>query len=335
MITDSLGRPIKDLRISVTDRCNFRCPYCMPAELYGVRYQFMSKPDALTFSEITSVTRVLAKLGDLKVRLTGGEPLMRGNLPDLVAQLSTIDGVKDLTLTTNGYLLARHASALKEAGLKRVTVSLDSLDDQIFQQMNGRNFTTTKILEGIATARAVGLAPIKINVVVQRGVNDHTIVDLARFFRDSGDIVRFIEYMDVGTRNRWSLAQVVSADEILHCIDAELPLEALPPNYDGEVASRYRYRDGSGEIGVIASVTKPFCGDCTRLRLSADGKIYTCLFASLGHDVKKLLRSGAEEDEIERMIIRIWRLRSDRYSEERASLPEPRSDKVEMYQVGG
>ena len=335
MITDTLGRPIKDLRISVTDKCNFRCPYCMPAEVYGDRYRFLSNPEVLKFDEITCVTRILARLGGVKVRLTGGEPLMRSNVPDLVSQLSVVEGIKDLTLTTNGYLLARYAKPLKEAGLKRITVSLDSLDEQVFQKMNGRNFTTAKVLEGITAARAVGLAPVKINVVVQRGVNDHTIVDLARFFRDLGDIVRFIEYMDVGTRNRWTLEQVVPADEILHRIDAVLPLEALPPNYGGEVASRYRYRDGSGEIGVIASVTKPFCGDCTRIRLSADGKIYTCLFASLGHDVKHLLRSGASEDEIERTIMGIWSLRGDRYSEERASLPEPRPDKVEMYQVGG
>jgi cyclic pyranopterin phosphate synthase len=335
MITDALGRPIKDLRISVTDRCNFRCPYCMPAEVYGDRYRFLPNHEVLTFDEITCVTRILARLGGVKVRLTGGEPLMRSNVPDLVSQLSVVEGIEDLTLTTNGYLLARQAKPLKEAGLKRITVSLDSLDEQVFQKMNGRNFTTAKVLEGITAARAVGFTPVKINVVVQRGVNDHTIVDLARFFRDFGDIVRFIEYMDVGTRNRWTLEQVVPADEILYRIDAAFPLEALPPNYGGEVASRYRYRDGSGEIGIIASVTKPFCGDCTRIRLSADGKIYTCLFASVGHDVKRLLRSGASADEIEKTIMGIWRLRDDRYSEERVSLPAPRPDKVEMYQVGG
>ena len=334
-VSDTLGRPIRDLRISVTDRCNFRCPYCMPAEVYGERYRFLPKSEVLSFEEIARLTRVLVKLGAVKVRLTGGEPLVRSQVETLVEQLSGIQGIEDLTMTTNGYLLAEKAQALKDAGLHRVTVSLDSLDDDAFKQMNGRGYGTRRVLAGIEKAAEVGLAPVKINAVVQRGVNDHTIVDLARHFKGTGAIVRFIEFMDVGNLNGWKLDQVVSADEIVARIHAELPLVPLEPNYTGEVALRYRYADGDGEIGVIASVTKPFCGDCTRLRLSPEGQLYTCLFASIGYDLKLRLRSGASDGELEERIVNLWRLRSDRYSEERASTPVPAQRKVEMYHIGG
>ena len=335
MVTDRFSRPVRDLRISVTDRCNFRCTYCMPAEIYGERYQFLSRADLLTFEEITRLTRVIVGLGAVKVRLTGGEPLVRNNLQDLVRMLSSIEGVQDLTLTTNGYLLPQKIGSLKEAGLRRVTISLDTLDDGIFRQMNGRNFGTAKVLEGIEAAEKEGFSPLKINSVVQRGVNDHTIVELARHFKERGHIVRFIEYMDVGTRNGWRMDEVVPADEIVEMIDAEMPLEPLEPNYAGEVALRYRYRDGDGEIGLIASVTKPFCGDCTRVRLSPEGSVYTCLFAAAGTDMRGPMREGATDDDLEDLLRRRWRARDDRYSEERTSLTEPRRKKVEMYHIGG
>ncbi len=335
MINDKLNRPFRDLRISVTDRCNFRCPYCMPAEIYGERYQFLPKAEMLTFEEITRVTRLLVGLGAHKVRLTGGEPLVRNEVEKLVSLVAEIDGVGDLTMTTNGYLLARKAHALKEAGLHRVTVSMDSLDEDVFKQMNGRSYGPARVLEGIAAAEREGLAPIKVNAVVQRGVNDNTVVDLARYFKERGHIMRFIEYMDVGNRNGWKLDQVVSADEIVAMIDAEMPLEPLESSYRGEVARRYRYRDGGGEIGVIASVTKPFCGDCTRLRLSPDGHLYTCLFASVGTDLRGPMRDGVSDGELEAIVRGTWSRRTDRYSEERASMTEPRREKVEMYQIGG
>ncbi len=334
-VTDTMGRPLRDLRISVTDRCNFRCPYCMPAEVYGARYKFLPKPELLTFEEIIRLTKLLVELGINKVRLTGGEPLVRNNLEELVAMLSQIKGIKDLTLTTNGYLLAQKAQVLKDAGLQRITVSLDSLDEEVFKQMNGRGYGTRRVLEGIRRAEEMGLSPIKINAVVQRGVNDHTIVDLARHFKGSGHIVRFIEYMDVGNLNDWNLDQVVSADDIAARINAELPIEPIEANYRGEVALRYRYKDGGGEIGIIASVTKPFCGDCTRIRLSTDGKIYTCLFASVGTDLRGPMRSEASDDELRDIITRTWVRRTDRYSEERASMTGPQPRKVEMYQIGG
>ena len=335
MSTDKFDRPFRDLRISVTDRCNFRCIYCMPAEIYGERYEFLPRADLLTFEETTRLARIFVGLGAVKVRLTGGEPLVRNELENLVAQLSRIDGVQDLTLTTNAYLLPQKAQALKEAGLQRVTVSLDTLDDEVFRRMNGRGFGTEKVLEGIEAAERVGLSPIKINSVVQRGVNDHALVDLARYFKERGHTLRFIEYMDVGNRNGWRLDHVVPADEIVAMIDAEMPLEPIESNYRGEVALRYRYRDGGGEIGLIASVTKPFCGDCTRLRLSPDGKIYTCLFASLGTDLRGPMRAGARDEELEALITGVWRRREDRYSEERASMTEPVREKVEMYHIGG
>ena len=307
----------------------------MPAEIFGERYRFLPKSQLLTFEEITRLTGIFVGLGVAKVRLTGGEPLVRRDLEKLVAQLSGLAGVHDLTMTTNGYLLAQKAHVLKEAGLQRVTVSLDSLDDEVFRHMNGRQFGTERVLEGVEAAERVGLLPIKVNSVVQRGVNDHTIVDLARYFKERGHILRFIEYMDVGTRNGWKLDEVVSADEIVAIIDAEMPLEPVESNYRGEVALRYRYRDGSGEIGLIASVTKPFCGDCTRLRLSPEGKIYTCLFANIGTDLRGPMRGGATDEELRELIAGVWRVRRDRYSEERADMTEPLRDKVEMYHIGG
>ncbi|MGH7289003.1 MAG: GTP 3',8-cyclase MoaA, partial [Myxococcota bacterium] len=272
-VVDSLARPLRDVRISVTDRCNFRCPYCMPAEIYGERYRFLPKLEILSFEEITRLARLFVSLGARKLRLTGGEPLLRAELPRLVAMLAAIPGIEDLALTTNGHLLPRLAQPLANAGLGRITVSLDSHDDEVFRRMSGGHSSPAHVLEGIAAAEAAGLAPIKINCVVQRDVNDHTLVALAERFRGTGHIVRFIEYMDVGTKNAWNRDQVFSAREIVAVIDAALPVEPTEPNYRGEVAQRWRYRDGSGEIGVIASVTQPFCGDCTRARLTADGSL--------------------------------------------------------------
>jgi GTP 3',8-cyclase len=337
MIADKFGRPLRDLRISVTDRCNFRCTYCMPAEIFGESYQFLPKDEILTFEEITRLGRIFAELGVNKLRITGGEPLLRTDLHRLIAMLSEIAGVEDITLTTNGYLLAQQAQQLKDAGLQRVTVSLDTLDDEIFKQMNGRGFSAQRVLQGIEKAAEVGLAPIKINAVVQKGVNDHTVVGLARYFKGTGHIVRFIEYMDVGNRNGWKWDQVVPAPEIIRLIDAEMPLEPLDPNYQGEVAMRYRYQDGTGEVGVIASVTQPFCGDCTRARLSTDGKIYTCLFASNGLSLRDHLRAGASDADLRDLISGIWSRRVDRYSEERTELAPLQNQrrKIEMYQIGG
>jgi cyclic pyranopterin phosphate synthase len=335
MVTDKFKRPLRDLRVSVTDRCNFRCPYCMPAEIYGERYEFLKKAELLTFEEIARLAAITVRLGISKIRLTGGEPLVRAEVEELVAMLSSVDGIDDLTMTTNGYLLPQKAQALKDAGLHRVTISLDSLDDDVFKGMNGRGFGTDKVLDGLKAAERAGLAPIKINAVVQKGVNDHTLVELARYVRERGHIARFIEYMDVGNRNGWKLDQVVPADEIVAMIDAEMPLEPIEPNYPGETALRYRYRDGGGEIGVIASVTKPFCGNCTRLRLSPEGQIFTCLFGSAGTDLRGPMRDGATDDELQAIVTRTWGVREDRYSEERASMTEPRREKVEMYHIGG
>jgi cyclic pyranopterin phosphate synthase len=336
MLVDSFKRPLRDLRISVTDRCNFRCPFCMPTDIFGETYHFVPKEEVLSFEEIVRLAKVFVKLGVCKIRLTGGEPLLRNRLELLVSQLAALDGVKDIALTTNGFLLAEKAGALKQAGLKRVTVSLHSLDDEVFAKMSGRDFNTKKVLEGIDKAAEVGLTPIKINVVVQRGVNEHTIVELAKFFKTMGHIVRFIEYMDVGNANGWKMEHVVPAEEIVRMINTEMPLEPVERNYGSEVALRYRYRDGGGEIGIIASVTKPFCGDCVRVRLSAEGKIYTCLFATAGHDLKAPLRNGASDEEIEEKLRNVWTLRSDRYSELRTvETMNTDAKKVEMFQVGG
>ena len=331
---DTLGRPLRDLRISVTDRCNFRCTYCMPKEVFGRDYEFLPRSDLLTFEEITRVARAGAALGVAKVRLTGGEPLMRAKLVDLVEMLAGIDGVDDLTMTTNGSLLARHADDLASAGLDRVSVSLDSLDDETFRAMNDVDYGVSGVLEGIEAAEEAGLGPVKINVVVKRGLNDEHVVDLAEHFRGSGRIVRFIEYMDVGTTNGWRLDDVVPAGEIIERIDAVHPLEPVDKDYRGEVANRYRYRDGQGEIGVIASVTLPFCGDCTRLRLSADGSLYTCLFATEGTDVRGALRSGIGDEGLTDLIADVWAGRSDRYSELRSEGTDG-WERIEMSYIGG
>jgi cyclic pyranopterin phosphate synthase len=331
---DLFARPLRDLRISVTDRCNFRCPYCMPAEIYGERYEFLPRPEILTFEEIERLAKLFAGLGVEKIRLTGGEPLLRSQLPLLVRSLAAIDGVRDVTLTTNGVLLADHAAALRDAGLRRVTVSLDSLDEEVFARMSGRRSSPAAVLAGIDAARAAGLSPIKINCVVQRSVNESSVVDLAAHFRGTGAIVRYIEYMDVGTLNKWDPRDVVPAAEIVAKIDEKFPLEPVDANYRGEVARRYRYRDGAGEIGVISSVTQPFCGDCTRARLTTDGHFVTCLFAAGGVDLKTPMRHGATDEDLKRLMHGIWTNRGDRYSEERASRREG-GRKIQMFQIGG
>ena len=337
-VPDTLGRALRDLRISVTDRCNFRCSYCMPAELYGRDFAFLSHAEVLTFEEIARLAAVFTGLGARKLRITGGEPLVRRDLPVLIAQLALLrcaDGeAVDLTLTTNGSGLRPLAEPLSGAGLRRITVSLDSLDDAVFGAMNGVDFPVSRVLDGIAAARSAGLTPIKINTVVRRGLNEASILPLARWARDEGLILRFIEYMDVGHSNSWRLDDVVPASEILAIIDGELPLEPAAAGYRGEVAGRYRYRDGSGEVGAIASVTRPFCGDCTRARLAADGMLYTCLFAVSGVDLKTPLRAGATDAELAALVRSVWTSRGDRYSELRSaatsSLP-----KIEMFALGG
>ena len=324
---------MRDLRVSVTDRCNFRCRYCMPREVFGESFQFLPRDEILTFEEITRVARVFAGLGARKVRLTGGEPLLRNGLPTLVAMLREIDGI-DIALTTNGSLLAQQAQALKDAGLTRITVSLDSLDEDVFRQMNDADFPVSRVLDGIDAAAEAGLAPVKINAVVRRGINDHTFVELAQHFRGTGHIVRFIEYMDVGTTNGWRLDDVVPGADIVRAISDASPLEPVDANYDGEVAQRWRYADGSGEIGVITSVTQPFCGACTRARLSADGSLYTCLFATQGTDLRALLRAGADDDVLAAAVAGTWRKRVDRYSDLRTG--ETRGlPRIEMSYIGG
>ena len=334
VVPDQLNRRMHDLRVSVTDRCNFRCTYCMPKEIFGPNYQFVARQDLLTYEECARLVGIFVDHGVRKVRITGGEPLLRRDLHRLVSKLAAIGDLTDLTLTTNGLLLGQHARDLKEAGLQRVTVSLDSGDDKVFKAMNDVGASVTDVLTGIQAAADAGLGPIKINAVIRRGVNDHTVLGLARHFHGSGHIVRFIEYMDVGMSNGWRLNEVVTAREIVELIDAELPLEPLDANYDGEVARRYRYRDGGGEIGVIASVSEPFCRDCTRARLSPDGHLYTCLFSSSGHDLRALVRGGATNGEISQFISDIWLRRDDRYSEIRTAQTavQPR---VEMSYIGG
>lgn len=331
--TDTFNRPLRDLRISVTDRCNFRCVYCMPREVFGPDYQFLDRSQILTFEEIARLARIFVSHEVRKIRLTGGEPLVRRDLPLLVGMLAEISDL-DLTLTTNGALLAKQAQALKDAGLKRVSVSLDSLDNEVFKAMNDADFPVEKVIEGMDEAARVGLGPIKVNMVVKRGVNESSILPMARYFREKGCILRFIEYMDVGSTNGWRMDDVVSAKEIIQTIHAEMPLEPLNPNYHGEVAERWRYKDGSGEIGVIASVTQAFCRTCNRARLSAEGKLYTCLFAVKGYDFRDFMRGGATDEEISQKIAHIWGRRTDRYSEIRSEntidLP-----KVEMSHIGG
>ena len=330
---DTLGRPLHDLRISVTDRCNFRCIYCMPKEIFGKDYQFLPRAEILTFEEIERLTRIFVGLGVRKVRLTGGEPLVRRDLERLVEKLARL-GDLDLTLTTNGSLLAHKARTLGDAGLKRVTVSLDSLDDATFRRMNDVDFPVARVLAGIEAARAAGLGPIKINMVTKRGVNEDSIVPMARYFKGTGMILRFIEFMDVGSTNGWRLDDVVPAREIVAMIDRDLGLEPVDRSYRGEVAARYRYRDGTGEFGIISSVTQPFCADCTRARLSADGSLYTCLFATQGHDLRGKVRGGATDREIAGFIADVWRVRTDRYSELR-SAETSGLHKIEMSFIGG
>ncbi|MGH2750123.1 MAG: GTP 3',8-cyclase MoaA [Actinomycetota bacterium] len=330
---DTLGRPLRDLRISVTDRCNFRCVYCMPKEVFGRDYQFLERAELLTFEEIERVARIFVDLGVSKIRLTGGEPLVRRDIERLIQMLAAIDG-PDLALTTNGSMLATRARALAEAGLGRVTVSLDSLDDDVFKAMNDVDFPVARVLGGIEAAAVAGLGPVKINMVLKRGMNEDSVLPMGRYFHGTGHIVRFIEYMDVGSTNGWRLDDVVPAREIVARIDAEMPIEPVDPNYRGEVANRYRYKDGGGEIGIIASVTQPFCSDCTRARISAEGKLYTCLFASRGHDLRELVRSGTPDHELAKAVAALWRVRDDRYSEIRSS-ETAGLEKIEMSYIGG
>ena len=335
-LADLRDRAMRDLRISVTDRCNFRCVYCMPREVFDSNYRFLPHEAILTFEEIARLARVFVGLGVNKLRLTGGEPLVRRNLDRLVAMLAELDA--EVTLTTNGSLLAKQAAALKKAGLDRVTVSLDSLDDATFRRMNDADFPVAKVIEGIETAAAAGLGPVKINMVVKRGVNDHDIVRMAEYWRERGHthlfIPRFIEYMDVGSTNGWKMDDVISSAEVVRRIGARWPLEPIDANYPGEVAERWRYVDGGGEIGVISSVTQAFCSSCTRMRLSTEGSLFTCLFAQSGHDLKSLLRNGASDDELRNEIAAVWQRRADRYSEIRTA-ETAKERKVEMSYIGG
>ncbi|MBV8638226.1 MAG: GTP 3',8-cyclase MoaA [Candidatus Eremiobacteraeota bacterium] len=331
---DTRGRGLRDLRISVTDRCNFRCVYCMPKDVFGPGYQFLPHAELLTFEEIVRLAKIFHGEGVKKIRLTGGEPLLRKGIETLVEMLATELPDVDLTLTTNGSALKAKAESLKAAGLTRITVSLDSLDDATFKAMNNVGFPVESVIEAIDAAASAGLAPVKINMVVKRGVNDAHIVDMARHFKGSGNIVRFIEFMDVGTTNGWKMDNVIPSAEVVRRINEVFPCEPADPNYAGEVAQRWRYADGSGEFGVISSVTEAFCGSCTRARLSSDGMLYTCLFASRGHDFKSLLRNGKSDDEIRSALAAIWHDRDDRYSEIRTS-ETPKTGKVEMSFIGG
>ncbi len=334
---DALHRPLRDLRISVIDRCNFRCRYCMPEEEYKDHYKFLEKKNWLTFEEIFRLTKLFVKLGVTKVRLTGGEPLLRDGLPALIRKLTGLSGIEDLALTTNGSLLAQKARRLKEAGLRRLTVSLDTLDQNVFRAMSGNRGSVDRVLESIREAQGLGFQAIKINVVVQKGVNDHRVLDLVRYFRGTGCVLRFIEYMDVGNCNHWRSESVVPSKELIQKIQEHFPLKPLEANYEGEVASRYQFVDGSGEIGFISSVTQPFCGTCHRARLSTDGKIYTCLFASQGTDLRNPLREGASDKELLNLITGVWQKRTDRYSELRSQFlaSHQTTHKVEMFQIGG
>jgi len=333
-VVDQLARPLQDLRLSVTDRCNFRCVYCMPRDVFGPGFAFLPKSEILSFEEIRRLVTVFVELGVRKVRITGGEPLLRREIPVLVRLLSETAGIEDLTMTTNGSLLGRHAQALADAGLRRVTVSLDALDDQTFRAMSDVQVPVTTVLDGIREAEASGLAPVKVNMVVKRGMNDDQILPMAEHFRGSGHILRFIEFMDVGNSNGWRMDDVVPAREIRDRVHHRWPLEAVDPNYVGEVARRYRYADGAGEIGIITSVTHPFCSTCNRARLTADGEFYTCLFSARGHDLRAILRAGASDREVAERVRMIWNERVDRYSEIRsaATVPLPR---VEMSRIGG
>ncbi len=342
LVADTRGRPLHDLRISVTDRCNFRCVYCMPKEVFDKDYTFLPHSELLSFEEIERAARLFVAQGVEKIRLTGGEPLLRKNIERLVEMLARIDTVSgkplDLTLTTNASLLARKAQSLRDAGLTRVTVSLDAIDDTTFRKMNDVDFAVRDVLHGIEVAQAVGLAPLKVNMVVKRGTNDQEIVPMARHFRGSGTIVRFIEFMDVGASNHWQMNEVLPSADVVRRIDEVFPLEAIGANYSGETAERWRYRDGSGEIGVISSVTHAFCGDCSRIRLSTEGRLYLCLFATEGYDLRALLRDGRSDLEIGNAIAQVWQARTDNYSEQRSD-PAVRAaraeSKIEMSYIGG
>src|SRR5487761_1967656 len=337
-VRDKLGRALRDLRISVTDRCNFRCVYCMPKEVFGKDYPYLAHSQLLSFEEITRLAKIFAGHGIEKIRLTGGEPLLRRNIERLIEMLAAItlpNGERiELTLTTNASLLAKKARALKDAGLRRVTVSLDALDDPTFMAMNDADFPVAKVLAGIDAADAAGLAPVKINMVVKSGVNEHSILPMARRFKGSGHVLRFIEFMDVGATNGWRMDDVIPSREIIRMIDAHMPLEAIDPNYPGEVAKRWRYRDGSGEFGVISSVTQAFCRSCTRARISTEGMLYTCLFATSGYDFRALLRGGKSDMEIRAAIAAVWSARDDRYSEIRTAETATQR-KIEMSYIGG
>ena len=336
-VRDRLGRPMQDLRISLLDRCNFRCPYCMPESEFTEDYRFLRRDERLSHDEIERVARIAVRLGVTKLRITGGEPLLDKRVAGLVSRLATIDGVDDLALTTNGVLLAPMAESLAAAGLHRVTISLDSLDEDVFRTMSGNRGSVSKVLEGIRAAERASLTPVKINVVVQSGVNDHTVLDTLEHFRGSGHIVRLIEYMDVGNRNGWSREEVVPSADLVRRIQGKWPLRAVGRNYPGEVARRYQYLDGEGEVGFISSVTEPFCGDCSRARLSADGTLYTCLFAATGTSLRGMLRDGSGDDAVAALMAATWNRRVDRYSELREPEPveKPLVNKVEMYRMGG
>ncbi|TVO65806.1 GTP 3',8-cyclase MoaA [Denitromonas ohlonensis] len=332
-LTDQRGRPVRDLRISVTDRCNFRCVYCMPRAVFGKDYTFLARSELLSFEEIVRIARIFVANGVRKIRITGGEPLLRRNVDQLIKALAALPEV-EVTLTTNGVLLPRMAQKLADAGLRRVTVSLDALDDEIFKKINDADFPVADVLAGIEAARDAGLMPVKVNMVVKRGVNDHQIVDMARHFKGSGHILRFIEFMDVGASNGWRLDDVVPSREVIDRIHAVFPLESSQPNYTGEVAERWRYLDGDGEVGVISSVTQAFCSTCTRIRLSTEGKLYTCLFANEGHELRAPLRGGASDEELAAIIHRTWQARSDRYSEIRTENTHELK-RIEMSYIGG
>jgi GTP 3',8-cyclase len=333
-LLDQLARPMRDLRISVTDRCNYRCAYCMPAEVFGRDFAFLPRDEVLRFEEITRLARLFVELGVAKLRLTGGEPTVRRGLPDLVRQLTAIPGARDIALTTNGSTLRRLAAPLAEAGLRRITISLDSLDDSIYRAMNGADMPVAVVLDGVAAAREAGFDPIKVNMVVKRGANEGSVLPMARWAREQGVVLRMIEFMDVGHSNGWELASVVSREEILATIGAVFPFDPLPATYPGEVASRFRYQDGAGEFGVIASVTGAFCRSCTRARLSAEGHLFTCLFAATGLDLKGPLRAGESDDHLRERIRAVWNARADRYSELRAAETGDRP-RVEMWAIGG
>ncbi|MGY0692176.1 GTP 3',8-cyclase MoaA [Virgibacillus sp. FSP13] len=333
-ITDHFGRSLKDLRISVIDKCNFRCTYCMPKEIFGDDYAFLPESELLSFDEIIRLAEAFAKLGVEKIRITGGEPLLRKNLDQLIARLATIPGIKDIALTTNGILLPKRAVKLKEAGLKRVNISLDAIDDDVFTKINGKGVKTLPVIKGIEAAQKAGLQ-VKINMVVKKGMNDNQILPMARYFKGKNIILRYIEFMDVGNHNGWDVNNVISKKQIIAQINEEMPIKPTEENYYGEVASRFRYKDGGGEIGVIASVTDSFCSSCTRIRLSADGKLYTCLFASSGYDIRGKLQEGLTEEQLKHNLASLWHRRKDRYSDERAENKYENRKKIEMSYIGG